>query len=695
MVQSKINTDVSYKEKNEIHKKDDEMEAFLYSYPILGFDCTICLGNINYDYADKKILFIRIYSCINDSIDEQIGIFEFKPSDNIEDNDGDIDLDKINEPLLYQFVTKKYLKARFPEELEDDENEINYENEEKSIYDDDEIDLTDDEVGEVEEEEDDEEPDETNEISGNDKNVFEQLENANEEVEEGQTSKQDLKERELYINEVHNTWIEKFLHNNNYDIQNVESNGDCLFAVIREGLKGINKEATVEMLRKMLADNATEEKFQEYKQFYTEFMNEIKKQTILINNIKKEYKLLGQEMNVEKDRDTKRQLALKGKKLKKKFVQEKNSLNITKELLGEYQFMKNINNVVEFKNILQSCTFWADAWAIDLLEKIINLKLIIFNSDNYTVSDHDNVLQCQIASKAIEENKAEFNPKYYILADYTGNHYKLITYKNKRIFTYKDIPYSIKNLVKTKCMESRGNTIYNFIPAFKHMLGDKMEENIVEKDGSSSCEVQNEPKEKSYNKDIVFQFYSKSRDAMPGKGAGEKIPIGQEKSFADLNEIKNWRKQLSNFWVSEFDADGKKWNSVEHYYQGSKFKNSHPVFYSKFSLSHEDHEEEPQWIKQLPKELSKDPVIAQRLGGKSGIYKKIRYRPKEIRMDDDFLVNKFKIMEKGQYAKYSQNGDLKNMLLLTKDATLQHFIRGCKPVVFHDTIKLRKQFNST
>ena len=116
MVQSKINTDVSYKEKNEIHKKDDEMEAFLYSYPILGFDCTICLGNINYDYADKKILFIRIYSCINDSVDEQIGIFEFKPSDNIEDNDGDIDLDKINEPLLYQFVTKKYLKARFPEE---------------------------------------------------------------------------------------------------------------------------------------------------------------------------------------------------------------------------------------------------------------------------------------------------------------------------------------------------------------------------------------------------------------------------------------------------------------------------------------------------------------------------------------------------------------------------------------------------
>ena len=77
MIQSKINTNVNYKEKNDIHKKDDEMEAFLYSYPISVFDCIICLGNINYEYADKKILYTRIYSCVNESIDEQIGIFEF------------------------------------------------------------------------------------------------------------------------------------------------------------------------------------------------------------------------------------------------------------------------------------------------------------------------------------------------------------------------------------------------------------------------------------------------------------------------------------------------------------------------------------------------------------------------------------------------------------------------------------------
>lgn len=696
MVQSQINSEINYKEKNDIHKKDDEMDALLYSYPLLGFECIICLGNINYDYADKKILYVRIYSCINEQVDEQIGIFEFSPSDNIEDNDGDIDLTKINDPLLYSFVDKKYLKARFPEEKmdEDEENKKEEDTQQSSIYDEDPVDLSEEEKVDKDEEEDEEQEVENLE---EEKLEFEQLENADDVIKEGQTLSQDKKEREFYVNETHNTWMEKFLHNNNYDIQDVESNGDCLFAVIREGLKGINKEITVDMLRKLLADNTTDEKFKEYKQIYDEFQTEIKNQNIVINKIKKEYQLLGQEIKTEKDRDKQKQMAIKGRKLKKKYQQEKNSLTITKQLIGEYNFMKDINNVTQFKEILQTCKFWADYWAIDLLEKVVNIKLIIFNSGNYSEKDHDNVLQCQMASAKVEEGKATFNPKYYLLVDYTGNHYKLITYKNKRIFTFSELPYSVTNLIKTKCMESAGKTIYNFIPAFKDIMEDKLQENVIEpeKDGSSTCEIQTEPKDKIYNDDVVFQFYSKSRHVLPGKGAGEKIALGKEKEFAELHQIKDWRKQLSNFWVSEFTADGKRWNSVEHYYQGNKFKNNHPVFYSKFSLSHEEHEEEPQWIKQLPKELSKDPAIAQRLGGKSGIYKKIRYRPKEIKMDEDFIENKFKIMERGQYAKYSQNDDLKKMLLLTKNAKLQHFVRGCKPVVFQDSMKLRKQFNST
>ena len=38
MVQSKINNEINYKEKNDIDKKDDEMDALLYIYPILGLN---------------------------------------------------------------------------------------------------------------------------------------------------------------------------------------------------------------------------------------------------------------------------------------------------------------------------------------------------------------------------------------------------------------------------------------------------------------------------------------------------------------------------------------------------------------------------------------------------------------------------------------------------------------------------------
>jgi len=66
-----------------------------------------------------------------------------------------------------------------------------------------------------------------------------------------------------------------------------------------------------------------------------------------------------------------------------------------------------------------------------------------------------------------------------------------------------------------------------------------------------------------FNPKIIFQFYSKSMDAKPGKGRGEKIPGKDILKFADLAAIPNWRKILSNFYKGAFRLDGKMWQSVE------------------------------------------------------------------------------------------------------------------------------------
>ena len=49
-------------------------------------------------------------------------------------------------------------------------------------------------------------------------------------------------------------------------------------------------------------------------------------------------------------------------------------------------------------------------------------------------------------------------------------------------------------------------------------------------------------------------------------------------------------------------------------------------------------------------------------------------------------------MKSAQREKYSQNPELKLVLLLTKDAKLTHFSRGSPPIEFTETMELRKEF---
>lgn len=110
--------------------------------------------------------------------------------------------------------------------------------------------------------------------------------------------------------------------------------------------------------------------------------------------------------------------------------------------------------------------------------------------------------------------------------------------------------------------------------------------------------------ETMYNNDIVFMFYSNSKDDIPGKGIREKMIIGEENKYIPLLET-NWRKKLSNFWVQPFKLDNKQWSSVEHYYQGSKFKKENPLFYHLFSIDSDS-------------DICKDPNMAKMAGSKSG-----------------------------------------------------------------------------
>ena len=118
---------------------------------------------------------------------------------------------------------------------------------------------------------------------------------------------------------------------------------------------------------------------------------------------------------------------------------------------------------------------------------------------------------------------------------------------------------------------------------------------------------------------------------------------------------------------------------MEHFYHASKFKKNNPDFYALFSLDSDS-------------EIAKSPAMAKGAGGKTGKFKGKQLRPKKIKIDDDFFSSKEneKAMYRGQMAKYKQVDEARRVLMATKDAKLQHFVRGGQPIVFYDTMKIRE-----
>ena len=664
MVLSKLDSDVSYPELKSVDSGDLKTEANLYQLEIKDIDIIIAVGNSKNTYEDKNILYFPIYLVKYNNKVIQIGLYEIKASDYLSylDKYNNLDIEKMNDPLIYSFVTKEFLnKMRLEPEIplhRIDEEEDEEEREEES-----------------EEEEEEERIVEEYNIPEERKDIFIKIKGVPlPPLLQEETQKQAKDIRDKYHESSNDTWIDKFMKNHNYSIQDNEGGGDCLFATIRDAFASIAQQTSVNKLRKKLSEDVTQEIFDNYKEQYDMYSAALVRDTNIIKQLEQEYILLKQKFSSEIDRNVQKAISVQAKEVKAqhdKLVEEK---KVTSTILKEYKFMKGVDNIDQFKKVVRHCDFWADTWAISTLERILNFKFIILSSESYKSGDLKNVLQCGQLNDKILEQRGRFTPEFYIIVDYTGNHYKLVGYKKKSIFKFNELPYDIKKMIFEKCMEKNAGP-FVLIPDFQKFKASQKKTVIKE----AQYEDLTEAKLRGlYNDDIVLQFYSKSLDKpLPGKGSGEKIPNDRLKEYSTLASIPQWRKKLSNFWVQPFSLDNHQWASVEHYYQASKFKKTHPEFYLSFSLD-------------SGTDLSKDPAMAKAAGGKTGKSKGKLLRPAEVTVDSDFFGKRQKKeMYAAQYAKFTQNEDLKTLLLATEDAKLTHFVRGAEPVVFDELMLIR------
>ena len=168
--------------------------------------------------------------------------------------------------------------------------------------------------------------------------------------------------------------------------------------------------------------------------------------------------------------------------------------------------------------------------------------------------------------------------------------------------------------------------------------------------------------------ETVFIYYGRSNSKpLPGKGTGEKIRPDKRDSYKKLASIKEWRKKLSNDWVSPIDVDGHQWKSVQHYYQGSKYKKSKPEIYYQFTLDSRS-------------ELGKSVERAKKF--------------KDFEPDMDFFGKRGKeVLKEALEAKFAQHPDLRRMLLSTNDATLKEYIPKKPPRLAYELMELRKNLS--
>ena len=640
MVLSKLDSRIKYDESRLVYDEDIGMDASLYEiFPdALEYKVNVAIGKIKYTYVEKNVIFFPLYLINNNEVIMRIGVFEVLSNKVTElMNDlNEIDLTKLynTEPVLFSYANKKTLR-----EYSSDKPRINLKSDD-------------------EKEEKDEESDE----------VFDSVKAIGKQEIDFETEETAKTERENYVERVNTTWIEKFMKNNNYSLLDNEGEGDCFFYVLRDAFLGIGKETNVTRLRNILSYEADEETFQTYKLLFDNYKSSLLTSKEDSEKVKSELKLLKDKFKLTKDRNTQLMLQKQMKTKVDDFNRIKAEVELTKENLKEVKIMSGVKNIEAFRKKIRSCEFWADTWALSTMERIMNVKLILLSSEAYDTDDKDNVLVCGQMNDSKLEGLGIFNPDYYIIVDFVGDHYKLITYRDKRMLTFQEIPHDLKRLILLKCLEGNDG-YYNIIPDFaelkeQHKKGDDESLPVVEEEGN-----------KLFNDDTVFQIYPKSNDKpLPGKGSGEKIEKN-DKRFAELHKIMNWRKKLSNSFDEPFELDGYNWSTIEHYINANKFL-SNSDFYKLFTI-----------------ESGNKIAKAVELAIDAGDEKKSKLRPKEINVDEEYEMNKSNILEKALYAKFSQSDSLKILLQETKDAKIVHYKRGSDPIVLTELMRVREKLN--
>jgi hypothetical protein len=683
-----INPEVTYKENNTIDPEDLGHKSQVYELDVKdGGTISVVLGKPKYIYTSKNIIFFPIYAVRRSKIRAQIGVFEVKSVNLLNVyKQGEVDVSRLEQPLLYSFATSGYLAKLDADPLlfstasitsvtnvpQQDDDKISPILEQEMEEDARHLSLSVDKsrLSKVFQAA----TDETAE------NLLEEMADFEPEMEplEEETKAAADKERAEYKESARNTWIEKYMRNNQYRIHEVESNGDCFFAVVRDALASIGKKTTVDKLRTALSLEMTDDIFHRYRQVYLSFVDELqslKRDLTAATKTLKEFKARAKQNGDRTTADT-AELINQSKELERTKKQLDAKIKETEELRNTYTGdMSKIDTLEKMRHHVLTTSFWADSWAVSTLERLLNVKFVLFSQEAFDQSDLDGVFLCSEVSKELQERQT-FTPDYYILSTFSGNHYRLVSYKSRKIFAFREVPYDVKMLVLNRCL-SRASGIYYMIQDFRNL---KTKFGIDEDEGAPEDYSDSPNAGELFDANTAFVFYSKSdKSVKPGKGDGEKILPEDVAKYAALGTkaFSDWRKMLDDEWdKTQLTIDGKKWTSVTHYMQGVRYKKTHPNVYAMFSLDDDPDStlatsvKDAKAFKGLAKEMAEpEKEVNEKKTKKPAANKKVQIIAPDLDFDDAREAEERSVALK---SKFLNNADLRTMLKMTHTALLLH-----------------------
>ena len=673
MVVSKLNPAVIYTEEKKIDPEDIGHKSFVYEINVYPSETiAVVLGKLKYIFADKNVLYFPIYAVIPDDIvRSQIGVFEFESlkMGTIMKN-GELDISRITHPLLYSFVSESYIRKLDADPAVFKRRALSIglpvaptiTHSTTSTYEPDPVDT--------------ENPFKLNvpasKISSVKRNVESALANGVFAVDKDRLNPNNLPEetetiadelRKEYRESAKNSWIEKHMKNNNYRVRDILGDGDCYFTCVVQAFDQIGRKTTPHKLRSILANEVSDELFTKLREFYLSFEPIIKRIDTRMKGIQREINKLKKETRDSLEKNP--QNIEKTKELTTRFEGLKiERLAVEKERNDNIGYMEKRDTLDKYREYILTQGFYADEWAISTLERILNFKTIILSHGAFDEGATDNVMKCGIADNALLQ-RGTFTPEFYIMVSHKRIHYDLITYRDKAILQFTEIPFDIKMLILNKCLERNAGPYY-LIQDFRNL---KTRLGIDPDEGRPADYADEEGNGDLYDDAVHFIIHSRAHNnkTKPGKADGEIIATNRVAEFIPLSQMVEWRKVLDDSWMDpnfklKIKSDpAHTWSSVFHYTEGAKFRMGHPEAYATFAIESNSATSTDIQLAKSHKDIS----IATTVPGK-----RANVKPKP---DVDYVLGRnIEERDKALRAKFKSNPefDKRKILLATKNALL-------------------------